>query len=495
MPNKCKAFNCKEGYLSKDKQHSANNETPLTKYAFPNPNKGAAEEARYREWLRKVNRANLVDGEEPENKKFNWRENWVLCERHFDLENVELKKVGSRLTIPNHIFPTRYLSSGTEENTSCDATPSAKKRKSNTSENAGKIKIQPDQLNDFNKLDHLPAFDVFQDQTVSDGYYMLQQKTHGKEKGQKEKGLISFINAMLVIQSIELVYGVPKFLIKIKEDFTFECYHLGCQVFLKCLTNNRITQFRKRTQIDAALEELSKLIPDEKTNSLLETIYALGGKKVGEKKFTPDIIIKAYSIFRHSRVAYQYMRDRYGLPSVKTLTRFTSKCAKLDETAYIKQVFKNEPFETPMENQRLAIIMHDEVYIKKQLLYHGGTIFGLAADNVQKLASKVLAVMINCILGGPKFLSKMIPIDSLKQNFLNEIIKNTIVALQNANVQPKVVISDGLRTNKAFVKLNTLEDECLYGFYSYYGLEDECLYGFYSYYGSFLYENTCFDSQ
>ena len=69
--------------------------------------------------------------------------------------------------------------------------------------------------------------------------------------------------------------------------------------------------------------------------------------------------------------------------------------------------------------------MHDEVYLKKMLLYNGGTLFGNAMDDLTSLAKTVLGVMVNFLFGGLSFISKMIPISKLNSQFLFEQIDFT----------------------------------------------------------------------
>ena len=44
------------------------------------------------------------------------------------------------------------------------------------------------------------------------------------------------------------------------------------------------------------------------------------------------------------------------------------------------------------------------------MLYHGGMVFGKALNKPQLLANAILGLMIDCLLGGPAFLAKMIPV-------------------------------------------------------------------------------------
>ena len=63
-------------------------------------------------------------------------------------------------------------------------------------------------------------------------------------------------------------------------------------------------------------------------------------------------------------------------------------------------------------------------------LYHGGTWFGRVTDDPQSLEKTVLGVMISCMIGGPTFISKMLPIANLSSAFLYEQIRLTIDAIR-----------------------------------------------------------------
>jgi hypothetical protein len=77
------------------------------------------------------------------------------------------------------------------------------------------------------------------------------------------------------------------------------------------------------------------------------------------------------------------------LLSLSNLTRITSKVCKIDDASFLDSVFKNIE-----EKQKICIIIHDEVYVKKMMLYHGGTLFGKSLDDPSLLAKTVLGIMI-----------------------------------------------------------------------------------------------------
>ena len=55
-------------------------------------------------------------------------------------------------------------------------------------------------------------------------------------------------------------------------------------------------------------------------------------------------------------------------------------------------------------------------------LYHGKQLFGKLVDNPSLLAQTVLGIMLICLNGAPKCLTKLIPISKLTSAFLFEQI-------------------------------------------------------------------------
>lgn len=141
----------------------------------------------------------------------------------------------------------------------------------------------------------------------------------------------------------------------------------------------------------------------------------MGTPVVGKPVYSPETIIRAFEYFTTSRALYQRLRIDFQLPSVQTLTRITSKVAKLDEETFSKAVFQNLE-----ERQNLCVVLQDKVYVNKMILYHGGQVFGRSVDNPECLAKIVLGIMVSCMFGGPTFLAKVLPVHRLSSNFLQE---------------------------------------------------------------------------
>ena len=192
---------------------------------------------------------------------------------------------------------------------------------------------------------------------------------------------------------------------------------------------------------------LNSLETENKKEVIQQQMKAMSAKTFGTKIYGPEIIIRAFEYFATSGSLHNRPSIDYQLPSVSMLTRITSKVSKLSETTFLHGVFK-----CLKENQKLCVLMHDEIYVKKMLLYHGGTLFGKSVDNQSSLAQIILGIMIVCLHGGPKFLSNMLPISKLNSGFLLEQIDVTNQAIISAGGRVKSIICDGNRTNQAFFK-------------------------------------------
>ena len=130
---------------------------------------------------------------------------------------------------------------------------------------------------------------------------------------------------------------------------------------------------------------------------------------------------------------------------MSTLTRITSKISKVDKGKFLGLIFDHL-----FENQKLCVLFHDEIYIEKMLLYHGGTIFGRSADNPSALAKTILGIIIFCLNGGPKFLSRLVPVSRLRADFLFDQIKLTTQSVDAAGATVKAIVYDRNCVNQAF---------------------------------------------
>ena len=268
--------------------------------------------------------------------------------------------------------------------------------------------------------------------------------------------IITFmVGTVIFLQSILYFNGVPAFLVKIYDNLKYETFHKGVKCYVKTLSSNRINALNSWSKLEEIVRYLHLLPSDHKTDIIQQQISAQAPKRIGYFLYDTDIITRAFEYFATSRALYTKLRRDYQLPSISTLTRITSKVSKLNDSKFLDTVFK-----AIAENKRMCIILHDEVYVKQMLLYHGGAVFGRAADDTSSLAKTMLGIKIVCLLGGPSFLNKMIPVAKLNTKFLYEQLQITEENIEKAGGSVKAIISDGNRVNSAcFQKYATLPEK------------------------------------
>ena len=134
---------------------------------------------------------------------------------------------------------------------------------------------------------------------------------------------------------------VARFMIKIKENFSYEALHSGIKCIISSLFQNRITQLTRWSQVDEAVRFLKNHSSTRKETVLHQQISAMGVKSVGERKFSNATIARTFGYFALSQTAYNRLRQDFDLPSVTTLTWITSSTKRYDDVAFYSKVFSN----------------------------------------------------------------------------------------------------------------------------------------------------------
>ena len=253
---------------------------------------------------------------------------------------------------------------------------------------------------------------------------------------------------VIVIQSKKFKCGVPRFLLKVKDDLTYTSFHCGSTCTIESLSSNRIRICKQWSILDEIIRFLRNKEESHKTEVVFQHLAVMGKRNVGKSVYPAEIIIRGFEYFATSRSLYNQLAIDYQLPSVRTLTRITSKVSSEDDMTYLKKVL-----ECVDNRQRKCIIMLDEVYVKAALLYHGGSLFGQSVNHPNMMAKTVLAYMIKCLYGGPEFLTKILPVCKLNADFQFAQCQPII---NNIRSQPEgevlSIIADGNRVNQNFFK-------------------------------------------
>ena len=124
-------------------------------------------------------------------------------------------------------------------------------------------------------------------------------------------------------------------------------------------------------------------------------------------------------------------------------------------------------FQFQPERSKSCMIIADEIHVKAAVTYSGGVLFGYSEDvppNEKKIATTILAVMVKCLFTDKRFLAKLVPCQSLKGDFLYNVISGVIENIEDAGGKVIAIITDNNRVNQALFKKLPLQILIYVGF-------------------------------
>lgn len=390
MPNKCCVYNCKSGYLS-TKEY-----VPM--FRFPKD-----DEAR-QSWIRCLPNANFI-----------YTDSKRICEKHWP-PNYQTKTVSGGLRVPV-CAPSVFF--GIPK--SCLGKPAPKPRKTRTV-------IAPQKNICANELN----------------YSTLPQRI--QKKFSDILLVVNNASSEINLLSHDRTGPVYKFsmFINYTEDHKFRFIaYAGCYLVDVPLANKGVIKYW--TELQNAINFVINYDAtwNIKNNFLIRQVE-LSSKPI-RHSYSVDDIMFAMDLLSKSRTIYNDLLKVLVLPSIRQLQRFTSSVDKLSDVSFLNEIFGNL-----LEQQRRCVILLDEIYVKQGYQYGGGKVYGQAVNSDTE-ARTVLAVMITCLFGGPKFVMKIYPVAKLTASFQIEIIKSVKSAVQEAGGKPVAVIMDNNKVNQVSI--------------------------------------------
>ncbi|XP_065656373.1 uncharacterized protein LOC136081908 [Hydra vulgaris] len=240
--------------------------------------------------------------------------------------------------------------------------------------------------------------------------------------------------------------GVLLFILVIFNDYSFVANHNDTTCNISSLAVNKLKLIKTKSALFEAVRFLKNKESSLQSNILFEHLNAMRKVNVGEVLYTSEIICRAYEYFAMRRSLYDCLCIDYKLPSIRTLTRLTSKISSMEDLSFINSIFMNL---NPLK--RTSILLIDDVYVKASLLYQRGALFGQAVNYPEKLAKTILSFMIKCLFGGPEFICRAQPVANLPSEFQFSQCQQIVDTINNIeNSKTLVIITDGNRVNQRF---------------------------------------------
>lgn len=225
MPLKCCVPQCKGNYDS--------NSTKLSVYRFPKN-----EEERLK-WVKVIPRANLIV------TKYT-----VVCRKHWPCDAKFASVHGEECPVdPPSIFPCVP--------SSCLSTPLPEPRPTKRARLFVRTQ-QPDEIQQFQKQDSLDLNEIEKNLSENDDVVAFK------------------IKGSAVIQSAKYICGVPLYVIKLQEDFSFQAYHCGASCTITTLGANKIFQCKSWSCLHEIIRFLQNKEIGHKKEVLFSNLNALG---------------------------------------------------------------------------------------------------------------------------------------------------------------------------------------------------------------------------
>ena len=261
----------------------------------------------------------------------------------------------------------------------------------------------------------------------------------------------------------------------------------------KCINNQNQTIRRLRQRMKELIDKESKKIDDKISEDLTNIIrdskmtpaqsiffqqqvkYSQLNNK-SSMKWHPAILRFALSVFEASRSAYERMRDSgfLALPTSRTLFDYTHFAAVKEGIDEVVLDSLANRMETLPEKQRYHVLMADEMYISKNLVYkkNSGELIGYTnLNDVDKelreldqyfndpnkelkkdIASKVLVFLVKGVATDVKEAVCSYPVTSFSPIQLHSWTWHLIGALKRRNILIIAFTCDGCPINRAFIK-------------------------------------------
>ena len=399
MPFKCCVYGCKSNYSSSESSHTQ-------VFRFP-----TSEESR-NEWIKAL-----------PNKDFIFSENKRICVHHWPQDfQFKIVKGGAKVPCnPPSIFR------GVPD--SCIPKTSSKRKYTSFEER----NTVPDELKDFEIMEQIR-------------YESLASRINAEFSIEMLYVCENVAKKEICIYSADRNEVIHRFSIFIRNavevgKFQVTCFSGIRKIYVPFLNQNTVRCWSQLQNVIQFVFNYEDVNEKSKTEFVSRQIYLLN-QPSGTAYEISDLMI-ALNLYSRSRSMYIELRNYFKLPSIRCLQKITSKVDKLSDLEFLTTILK-----ICDGNQKLCSIIFDEVYVRPGFQYCGGKVYGSVVNSTSSPASTILAVMVKCFMGGPKFVFKLFPVCKLDSNFQAAIVHDIIDILKKSGATPVSIIADNSKVNQ-----------------------------------------------
>ncbi|KAF2885617.1 hypothetical protein ILUMI_20559 [Ignelater luminosus] len=194
-------------------------------------------------------------------------------------------------------------------------------------------------------------------------------------------------------------------------------------------------------------DRIQELLPDCKNNVefIKEEVKLLPVHK-SRLRYSWDLMLFCFLLHSISSHAYRFLRSsqKLKIPSTSTIGQV---CGKFSCNPQLKQNPKDllryvsSKFSLLSAEDKLVILLMDEIHLKENLDYKSGNIVG-NAFNDEKLAKSAHVFMISSLMSPYKEVVHILPVNKMTGEVLHTFLKNIVIGLHNIGFEVLGVVSD-----------------------------------------------------
>lgn len=201
---------------------------------------------------------------------------------------------------------------------------------------------------------------------------------------------------------------------------------------------------------------------DKKTDFLINQLQIASNSRRG-RSYSSSQILNAARIYLSSRAGYKQCRKFLYLPHPNTIKSHLGGLSSPEDLESCKSLI--ETAFSFIEHKFFTVIF-DEMYVKPSVRYRGSHLIGKSADNSKEAARTILAIMIKPIADGKSFIVRLIPVHTLKPQFLFQQLETVIKLIVESGGHVSALVSDNHMTNRRCYKIFQGADDCPWHGYS-----------------------------
>ena len=188
---------------------------------------------------------------------------------------------------------------------------------------------------------------------------------------------------------------------------------------------------------------------DDRLHFLLEQLLLL---LTNLGNYSAVTMMIAVEMLLSSRSTYSTLRRVLCLPHPNTLKKKLGSINEIGSSSFAHETLK-VLLDEMVGIQKSCVVLFDEIYVKPSIRLRGNHLIGYSEDEPKKAARTILAFMVRPLMGGKSTVVRLIPIFTLKADFLYNQLLCLLDIISEVGGRARAVICDCHATNQKCYKM------------------------------------------